>query len=287
MSRVVTDSKMKMRDRLSFLIFIAIVIVTLCVNCFVVIANPNVIVNTFCDSEVVEPLHTDVVTYAKDMCKKNNLPDSFIENSITYDSVYILQKSCISGKLGASSDFNENAFETYLDEFRTHLAEDVYKMIDEKNVQIDPSVSDSAVDNFCLDIAKYVDTRVNLSYINSVVKGVKVVRVLSTVLSIIFGISGVSAVVYMSFKGGKTYRILRHISYSVLGGTIVGFINALILIVLKTTKDLVIYPLYIAQAFMNYVDLSIECIMISSLCLLTVFFLLISVVWKIKRDECD
>lgn len=197
------------------------------------------------------------------------------------------RKYRISGKLGASSDFNENAFETYLDEFRTHLAEDVYKMIDEKNVQIDPSVSDSAVDNFCLDIAKYVDTRVNLSYINSVVKGVKVVRVLSTVLSIIFGISGVSAVVYMSFKGGKTYRILRHISYSVLGGTIVGFINALILIVLKTTKDLVIYPLYIAQAFMNYVDLSIECIMISSLCLLTVFFLLISAVWKIKRDECD
>lgn len=287
MSRIITDSKMKLRDRLSFFIFVSLVIVSLCISCLITVANPDTVVNAFCDKEVVEDLRSDVSLYAKDMCLENNLPDDFVDNSITYDSMYYLQKSYISGRLGASAEFNENAFESHLEEFKDDLTEDVNKMIADRNVQVDGNVSDTAVMDFCSDIADYIDSRVNLSYINSVVTGVKTLRTLSVVLLVIFALTGTASTVFMVFKGGKTYRIVRHISYSVLGASLVGFINACVVAVVKATKDLVIYPLYIAKAFMIYVDSSIHTIIVSSLCLLVIFFVLVTSVWRIKRDEND
>lgn len=287
MSRVITDSKMKMRDKLSFFIFIAAVIVSLCINCFATIANPNALVDSFCSREVVEALRDDITLYTEDLCLKNSLPDDFIKETVTYDSTVLLQKSFISGKLGASADFNENAFDSYLEDFKQDMIKNINEMIDEKNVRVDSNVSDDAVDVFCSDVAKYVDSRINLSYIYNVAQGINIMHKLATVLFVLFGVSGIAAIVYMSLKGGKTYRVIRHLSYSALGASLVGFADATIICIVKATKNLVIYPTYVAQAFLNYVNMSVKSIMVSSLCLLTVFFLLITVVWKIKRNECD
>ena len=50
MARFITDSKMKYRDRLSFLLYVSLAFVSISLCCIISVANPNTLVEAFTDS---------------------------------------------------------------------------------------------------------------------------------------------------------------------------------------------------------------------------------------------
>lgn len=282
--RFVTDSKMKYRDRLSFFMYVSLAFVSICLCCIVSVANPNTLVTAFTDADVVEPLRKDASLYAEDMALKNNIPNGFVEQAITYDEMYSLEKAYISGSLNASKQYTEASFEIYLDDFTSTMQKKLTKYLQQNGVDYP---SDEAVQSFCTDVADYISGRLEVSCMSSVKYSIKRIRIISYILAAVFSVCGAICAALIILNGGKKYRAVRSLSYSVLGASLVNFVVLVGIKIVEATKDLIIYPLCIADAFIKYVDMSCGAFFVSAVSSLAVFLLLVAVSWKLKRNEKD
>lgn len=277
-------SRRKLRKKISFFLYICVAVVSIFACCLVTVANPSVFVNAFTSGECVESLRADVVLYATDMCKKNNIPDDFVEDAISYDTMYHLEKAFVSGTLGASKQYNENAFSGMLDDFTTDLRQKVEKSLDSNGIG-ESSYNTDSLSLFCRDIAGYIESRIDFQYMNNVRHEIRRIRIVSYIFIAIFTLVAVALIVCLSLKGGKNYKILQSIASSVLGAAFMNAIVAVALGIVNATKDLIIYPLYIAGAFVDYFQLTALTFASCSALLFMVFLVLLVFGWKLKRNE--
>lgn len=277
-------SRRKLRKRISFFLYICIAFVSIFVCCLVTVANPSVFVKTFTSSECVEALRNDVALYASDMCKKNNISDDFVDDAISYDTMYHLQKAFVSGTLGASKQYNENAFAGMLEDFEADLEQSVAKSLDANAISAD-SYDGNGLTQFCQNIADYVESRIDFQYMNDVRHEIKRIKIISYIFIAVFVPTAAALIVVVSLKGGKSYKILQSIASSVLGASFMNVVVAAALGIVNATKDLVIYPLYIAGAFVDYFQLTVLTFTSCSAILFMVFLVLLVAGWKLKRSE--
>ena len=284
MARFITDSKMKYRDRLSFLLYVSLAFVSISLCCIISVANPNTLLEAFTDSDTVESLRADVSQYTEDMCLKNNIPDDFVSQAVTYDDMYTLETVYVSGALDASNQYTDASFDIYLNDFTDALQKKVVKSLQQNGIN---DVSDESVRAFCEDISDYASSRIDVSCMNSVKYSIKRIRIISYLLVAVFCVCAVISVALILTGGGKKYRAVRSISYSVLGASLINFVVLIGIKIVEATKDLVIYPLYIADAFIKYVDMSCGAFFVGAVSSLAVFLTLVAVSWKLKRNEKD
>ena len=277
-------SRRKLRKRISFFLYVCIAFVSIFACCIVTVANPNAFVKAFTSSECIESLRADVKLYTSDMCKKNNIPDDFVENAISYDTMYHLQTAFVSGTLGASKQYNENAFSGMLDDFESELEQSVAKSLD-ANAISDSLYDAESLSLFCRDIADYIESRIDFQYMNNVRHAIKRMRAVSFVLAAAFMLIGAALIVYLSLKGGKNYKILQSIASSVLGASFMNVVVVVALTIVYLSKDLVIYPLYTAGAFVDYFRSTILTFASCSALLFMLFLALLVAGWKLKRSE--
>ena len=120
---------------------------------------------------------------------------------------------------------------------------------------------------------------------NNVRHAIKRMRAVSFVLAAAFMLIGAALIVYLSLKGGKNYKILQSIASSVLGASFMNVVVVVALTIVYLSKDLVIYPLYTAGAFVDYFRSTILTFASCSALLFFVFLVLLVAGWKLKRSE--
>lgn len=275
----------KIRGVLSFFLYLCLVGILLCTNFFAVTGNPNTFVKVFTDASYVQDLYSDVVQYATDSAQSNSIPTDFIEKSIKYNSIYEIEKAYISGALEASKQYNENAYLSLLDTFNEEVQRSVKNMVKEQNIKIDSSVKDTAIYDFSKGITTYVQDKVEFKSINELKGFINRTKALCYVVMAISVIGAVVFILILALKGGKDYRGIRSISYSVLATAIMDLIFILAIAIVRATKDLVIYPSYLVGAFMQWVNESMAALSYSAAILFVIFLALACSVWKMKRKE--
>lgn len=273
------------RTVISFFLYLCLAGVLLCTSFFTVTGNPNTFVKAFTDSSYVQELYSDVVQYATDTAQGNSVPTDFIEKSIKYETIYEIEKAYMSGALGASKQYNENAYLTLLETFNEEVERSVNNMVQEQNLKIDGAIKKNAVSDFSNDITLYVQKKVEFKSINELKGFIKMTSLLCYVIMTLSVIGTITFILLLIFKGGKNYRGIRSISYSVLATTILDLIFILAIAIVKATKDLVIYPTYLVGAFMQWVNESMAALSYSAAILFVIFLALACYVWKLKRNE--
>ena len=279
-------SRRKFRDRVSFFLYVAVAVVSVCICCLVTVANPSAFVKAFTTSNYVESLRDDVSLYVSDMCKKNNVPDDFVGDVVKYDDMYYLETAYVSGQLGASKQYNENAFNSMLAEYKVEMQNEIKKELSARNIKLTKS-SENNLALFCDDIASYIESRISFKYMNNVRNGVKIIRIISYILIAVFGISGIALAVWLSVKGGKSYKVLRSTAGCFLGASLINVITAISIGIVNATKELVIYPLYIAQAFVDYTEVTAITFASCSAIMFFIFLVMLVFGWKLKRSEME
>lgn len=277
-------SRRKIRDKLSFLLYVSIAVVSVCICLLVTVANPNTFVKAFTTSNYVEALRQDASLYASDMCLKNNIPDDFVYDVVSYDDMYHLELAYVSGQLSASKQYNESAFEGMLEDYSYELQSNVRKSLANDNIVLNSSQNE-AVASFCDDIVNYIKERISFKYMTNVRNSIKIVRIISYASIVVFATAGVVIAVWLCLKGGKNYKVLRSVACSVLGASLMNAVVAVVVGIVDATKDLVIYPLYIAGAFVDYFESVAITYAICSMILFAVFLVLLVFGWKLKRSE--
>lgn len=276
------DRQKKSRTVMSFFIYIFVALFSLsCCGIFSV-ANQKNVADIFTDYSYIESLKADVQCYAKDRCLEASVPNDFVEKSINFDTLHQLQEAYIYSELDVSEQYNVDAFDALMVTYEESLNKDMQSMIDEQSVTTD---SKSSLESFCSDIAGFTRKKIEFKYIRELKSIVKKVRVLSFATAIISIIMLIILSVVLIKKGGKNYRITRSFSYSFLSAFILDFVLLFAGLLVKATKDLVIYPSYLAEAFMRFYNASLISVTYAGAILFMISIVLAAFTWKFKRQE--
>lgn len=276
------DKTKKKRLAISFLLYVFIAMFSVCCCNIAVVANYKRVADIFTSYDYVQALQDDVTSYAKDRCKEASVPDSFVDSTITYDQINHLQESYIYNRMSVGKNYNDQAFDSFLDDFNTELNANMRQMIDEQGIASD---SKSSIDSFCNDITQYIRNKIEFKYITQLKSVAQKVKILAYA----FGVISVIAIVVLSIilfvDGAKNYRITRNYAYSFLSASILDFLLVFSGLLVKSTKQLVVYPMYLARSVMNYYNHSLLSFTYAGILLFLIFLVFACLTWKYKRQE--
>lgn len=267
---------------LSFLLFVMISVLSLSLCAKVYIANPTTVADMFCDKAYVTSLRADIVQYAKDECAKCSIPDEFIDSAISYDAVYEIEASYICSALGTSQSYSDEAYGKNVEALEQRIIDRTEKVL--KNDGITTSVKNGSKE-FAKSISSYVMQKTEFKYIDRLQTMLNLGNIALMVIIIVSGIFTVIFGAVLFFKNEKRYRSLRMISFSFSASALLSFAMVGAVGIIRAVKDLVIYPTYLCNAVMNYVNSSMMVVMISGIVWLFVSIVLTTIIWRLKRGD--
>lgn len=276
------DRQKKSRNVMSFFIYVFVALFSLSCCGILSIANSKTVADVFTNYSYVESLKADVQSYANDRCLEASVPNDFVNKSFDYNTIHQLQEAYIYSELDVSNQYNADAFDALMATFEESLNEHMQDMIDEQGITTD---SKASRESFCKDIAKFTRGKIEFKFITELKSIVKRVRLLSYATAILSAIMLIILGAILIKKGGKNYRITRSFSYSFLAGFIFNFVLVIAGLLVKATKDLVIFPSYLADAFMKYYNSSLLSVTYAGAVLLLISIVLAAFTWKFKRQE--
>lgn len=267
---------------LTFLLFLMISVLSLSLCASAFITNPNTFAGIFTSEEYITGLHNDIVTYAKDECKKASVPDTFVESTISYDLVYEMEASYIKKALNTSDAYSKDAFESNVESLQDKLKDAVEKELKAQGMK--SSVKDGST-KFAQSITDYASKKAQFRYIDKLQAVLNVSKVLNIVMSVASGILAVFLLIFVFLGRSKRYRSLRNICYAFESAALFDFVMVGAVGVVKATKDLVIYPTYLCSAIMSYVNKSMLTVFTAGLILVFISIIITVVIWRIKRGN--
>ncbi len=280
-----TDVSKRKRNKLAFFLFISLAVLSLSLCGRTVLLNSDTFTEMFTDSNYVTELHYDVSQYGKDLCKKVSLPDEFIKNTIRYNTVLELENAYVNTMLSDSDDYDDYAYGVLLEQLETDMVKATEKTIQEYGIKVDSKQTKTGAKRFARTITDYLQKRIEFSYMDELRDITNTGEKICTALAVLSFIACVGLIIGIVSLEGKLYRRLRGIAVSAVSAFAFNSIMLLAIIIVRITKDLVIYPEYLANAFMWYVDKSMLTIGISAILFVIIALALMSTIWAMKRYE--
>ncbi len=278
-------SRSKKRSVLSFFLYLCIALSSLCVVFLSVTANPNTFVKEFTQPSYVANVKEDVVQYTRDMCLNNSLPDDFIESTITYDKIYNIENAYIQGEFGTSLEFTTESYKNLLNQFKEDVFESVNEMVQSRNIEIEQSVKDTAVETFAQQVTDYTAKATSFGYIRQVKSFCELSKTVCSIILSICLAGSIGLIVAITLRTSRKYRVMRSISYSFGSAAVMNLIVAAAVCIVKATKNLVIYPTYLVDVFIRWVDDSLNSVLTCAGILAIIFVAFACFTLKLKRDS--
>ena len=281
----VSSSRRKKRTALSFLLYLLISLSVICVGFLSVGSNPNTFIKEFTSNKYVENVKADAVRYCQDMCLQNSIPDDFIDDVITYNRILSIQKAYIVGELNENDEYNKNTYKSLLTKLQEDIEVSVSNMVSEQKIQIDSSVKDTAVADFSKQIKEYVEKIIHFNYISQLRSYCDTANMFCKILLCVCSIGIVCVVLMLIMGTSRKYRATRATAYSILAAVIMNMVVFDTVSIIKSKKELVIYPTYLVDVFLNWVDDSLAYLLASTGFLAILFVAVTALTWRLKNNS--
>lgn len=277
-------SRRKTRTVLAFILYLCIIMFALCIEFVSVTANPKTFVNEFTNSVYVENMRSDIAQYTKDLCRASSVSDNFVDNLITYDNIYKIENAYISGELTSTQEFSSDAYTGLLAQFKDNIATSIDNVIKSENITVEKSVKDTAIDEFAQKVADYTGEVTQFGYARQVKNFCDLSKTVCGVIIAVCAVVGIGVAVSLFKRTSMKYRATRNIAYSLLASVIMNLIVFVAVAVIKATRQLVIYPTYLVDVFIRWLNDSMCALAIGSGVLGILFVAFACVTWKLKHD---
>lgn len=283
--RVHGDSKSVIIGRgiLAFFLFLCIAAMSIFVCVRAVMINPERISRIFTDEKYVSSLYQDVKEYSYDLCSECSIPTDSVDECITYYDVYSVQEAYSFGNLTKMPEFTETTYQDKLDELNKNLVSSTEKMI--KDNKLSSYDTKNSVKKFSSKICDYIKARVEFKLMDKLKPIVNYGKTISSVLIIVMAILIVVLSLIVYSIGNRKFRSLRAIVHSTLAAMILDTVMVSGVQYIKNTKDLVIYPSYFCDSVLKFVDTCQLSMLVASAILFVLSLAIITIVWKLKRNE--
>lgn len=280
-SRSETKKMSVSRKIVAFFLFVSLLVLSSSACVKAVVLNPNEIATALTSSEYTNALYLDAQQYSYDMCDKCSVPREIVDDAINFSSVKEINDAYIIGNITKSEGFTASTYSDKLDELNENMAQSLSAKLQKNNI----NASDAQIKEFSQNINDYLRKIVEIEYISKL----KAVTNVGTVGLIVMIVT--SAIFVLIFAGSilsigkKLYRKIRTISFSFIATGIVDFILVLGVEIVKKTKELYIFPTYLCDAAMRYVEDSKNVFVGAGMAAFVVAIILVTIAWKLKRDD--
>lgn len=273
------------RNIIAFFMFIIIFILSACICGKTVVLNTNKMAECLTDKAYNDALYADVKQFSDDLCSKYSLPKDIVDNSLTKTAVSDINKAYVYGNLCTVEEYNATTYQDKINELSVEIGKTVKQNIKAYRLSLGDSYSAEAVDVFAVKITDYLKKTVEIEYASKLQTtanigsaGLVGGMIFSAIMLIVLMLAQISI-------GSKKYRSLRAVSYSFIAGGILNFVMVLGVEIVKLTKSLVIYPTYLCDAAMSFVQKSEATVALAGLACWALATVVIAIGWRLKRDE--
>lgn len=272
------------RNIVAFFLFISVVALSLSVCAKISFVNPEKYAEIFTNQKYVDSLYNDVQQYAYDICEECSIPKDSVDDVITYTSIYNIAEAYALGNLTNAPQYTQTTYDDRITEFKENLAQSTNDMINDYKLDVDGNQSEG-VNSFALKISDYIRSSVEFKYLDKLQAVENLGKTVSVVMIVVFTISSAVLALITFSIGSKKYRGLRAIAYSFNASAILQLGFVLAMQVIKQVKTLVIYPTYLCESVMRFVNSSILCVAFSACLSIGISLIIAAAVWKLKRNE--
>lgn len=276
-----TKGNIRVRAFLSFVLCVLMVVLSLSVCTKTVFVNASYLEEKLTSFSYVNSYRENVITYASDCFLKNGIPDDNLNNVITQEKANELAENYINSILKVKAGITSDTFSQTVEGLKSSLNKEIKQQISSTGYTYNEETAQKTVDR----IADYAREQLSIPGVSYIETIVNIGSVASTAVAVLTAVFIAVLVVIIFFVGAKRYRSIRAIGISFMSAGFLDLILSLIVIIISKVKCVDIFPLYLRQAFMSYVNGSIGAVALSGGILLLVSLAFITLVWKMKRDE--
>ena len=272
------------RSFLAFALSLTISLLSLCCCIRFAFVTPQSIVGIFTDEKYVASLREDVLEYGCDVCRGSMLPEDSLNETITYEKLYKIVEAYISGSLGASQEFTKTTYEDINAELKKDIENRVKEVVKSEGLTPDAKQKKGA-EKLSEYMSNYILERIKIAHIDMLETVINIGNIASLIGIIVSAVFSLILILIIISIGEKRYRSMRSVIHSVNAAGLINLSLIAGLQIVKHIKSLVLYPTYVADAFMKYINRCENAVGISALLLFIVALILMSVVWKLSRDS--
>lgn len=276
-----TKSMSITRKVLAYFLFVSLLVLSVSTCTKTVVLNQNEIAQVLTDKQYSNELYLDAQQYAYDLCDNCSVPREVVDNALGFSAVKDINDSYIYGNLCNDERYTNTTYQEKLKSFNDALFESVKEELKANNINF----NNSQIKTFSQKIVDYLTKIIEIEYISQLQTitnvgkaGLIAMIVISAIFVLIFAGSILSI-------GKKKYRSVRAISYSFITTGIVDLIFVIGVEIVKKTKELYIFPTYLCESAMRYVEDSKNVFVGASMAAFVVAIILVTVAWRLKRDD--
>lgn len=276
-----SKSTLRVRNVLSFLLFALITLSSLSLCTRLCFLNEKEISNQFISYNYVSSLQKNITQYAEDVFIKNGIPYDDFEDVITYEQTQELVRVYTLCRLTSNSGYTDETVSTAVEAIQKSFGDEIKKQLEYTDYKYNEQKADLIVGDF----GDYINAQVTVGGIDKIHTAVNIGSAVSSVFSALFVIASIILCAIMFFEGKKRYRSVRAISISFMSSGFFELCLCLIVIIISHIKRVDIFPLYLREAFMNYVNTSLEAVAASAVILLLLSLVFSALSWKLKHNK--
>ncbi len=267
----------------AFFAFLAIVGVSFSAMAKLYFVNDNQIASIFIKDEYVDGMFEDVYQYSSDLCLECGLTDDVIDDVLTRESIKEILNVYANGTFGSKVAYNASSYLDSIETLQNEICENIISTIKENKTTYDGKLKSGAT-TLASDICEYITELVEFDYGDSLRSVTNYGESVSNVLLVISAIFLVLFVVATCSIGEHKYRKLRDVSHAFMAAGIFHFIIVLAIGYVKLTKDLVLYPSYLSDALMSFLNVGQFIIGAVGGGLIVIFLIIATNIWGMKHS---
>lgn len=268
----------------AFFLFLVIAALSLSVCLKISFLNPVKHTEIFTNQDYVTSLYEDVKEYSYDLCLQSSIPADAVDEVITYSNVFDIEEAYAQGQTGISVEYTQTTYEDRLKEFSENLSSSLKKTVKQYSLSNEKDAEKGAKE-FAQRVTSYLKNKVEFVYMDKLVTIQNLGKTISVVLIVIFAILALVLALVVFSVSDKRYRALRSISHSFIAASLLQLLFVSGVQIIKQVKSLVIYPLYLSESVMKFINSCVLSVGISAFVSFVISMVLITVVWKLKRNE--
>lgn len=269
----------------SFVLFLTISATAILGALKISVLNESRMANIFTNSTYLNAMHDDVMEYSKDLCLKCGIPDSYLDNVITYKSISEIQKAYILGNLDMDEMYSESSYVDMIGRLNDNIATQTKNVVEENRLEFANGMETKGPQQFADEVTAYLKSRVEFKYLEDIQSIVNVSSPVLNVGMILFAVLSVAFLLLTISFVDKKYRALRAVCYSIFGASALDMFLVICVGIVSIFKDLLIYPSYFCDSVMGYINFCVSTFLIEGILLFLFGVMVGALVWRIKRNN--
>ena len=269
----------------SFILFLSISATAILGALKVSVLNQSRMANVFTNSSYINSMYNDVMDYSKDLCLKCGIPDSNLDNAITYKSISEIQNAYILGNMDLDEMYSPSSYVDLISKLNKEIVSQTKKVIKENNIKVAGGMSAKGPQQFADEITSYLQSKVEFKYLSDIQSIVNVSSPVLNIGIILFAVLSIAFLLLTISFADKKYRALRSVCYSVFGAAALDILLVILVGIVGIFKDLVIYPSYLCTSVMNYIIFCVSTFLIEGILLFLIGVIVGALVWRLKRNN--